>query len=737
MAEAVRIATGLPEAAPRHGQALLGDDIAAAADPLGGHVAGIAPTGVGKSMVALSIAAVGAVDYGERWIISTESIGLQSQYSDKDGPVISEASEKTLGQPVVVEVLKGWSNYSCIMKARQTAMQMGVKIPSSESAVVNVADAVARAKLRPQVEVDGFSYDSSRMQPLVDWAIRQHSNESLHGDRGSFLGQATDFEWASVSVSPQECLGEAMCPLAAMCKPLASRERVAAADIVITNHSMLAVQAATGAPVVIGSAKLGPFHGIIVDEAHALPSIVRSQGQAQVSGRRVQSIMRSVSGILDDRESRTHRWMEDGKGLVDYVDEELTAATAGESAETVKIAEDTDPLAQSGDVLVEWLRRGAKAVSASTKSAEMSLLIRGKRVVSEIDNLVRDIGSVREHFVGTARWMEPARRQTPTERAARREWASAQSAPVQVGGMINRNLWNEVTKDEEDEEVLRPLTVACLSATLPEGFARDVGMVITPKHYPSPFDQAYGNSMLYVPRAVDSADIEALSAPNRWNPSRMGFDTGKHAEWAAAIAVKLIDANQGSALVLSATVKNGKLYAERAREHARGRWNVYSQWDGENVRVITSRWREDKSSVMVGTRSLMTGVDAPGETNTLVIVDRAPRSGSNPVDDARVEMLTSIYDRNTADRFVYVSDATLLLEQAVGRLIRSMSDSGLAAILDPRMLNVGPFKYQKPVRTAYQKAFERFTNKTSNLEQAVNFLNARAATQQLTRKRSA
>jgi ATP-dependent DNA helicase DinG len=99
-------------------------------------------------------------------------------------------------------------------------------------------------------------------------------------------------------------------------------------------------------------------------------------------------------------------------------------------------------------------------------------------------------------------------------------------------------------------------------------------------------------------------------------------------------------------------------------------------------------------------------------------------------------MLTPIYDRNTADRFVYVSDATLLLEQAVGRLIRSMSDSGLAAILDPRMLNAGPFRYQKPVRTAYQKAFERFANKTSNLDEAVKFLNTRAAAQQLALRRS-
>ena len=77
--------------------------------------------------------------------------------------------------------------------------------------------------------------------------------------------------------------------------------------------------------------------------------------------------------------------------------------------------------------------------------------------------------------------------------------------------MINRNLWNEVTKNDDDEDVARPLTVACLSATLPPGFARDVGLRAATRDYVSPFDAAYTNSMLFIPRVVSEEDIDEKS----------------------------------------------------------------------------------------------------------------------------------------------------------------------------------------------------------------------------------
>jgi len=54
-----------------------------------------------------------------------------------------------------------------------------------------------------------------------------------------------------------------------------------------------------------------------------------------------------------------------------------------------------------------------------------------------------------------------------------------------------------------------------------------------------------------------------------------------------------------------------------------------------------------------------------------------------------------------------------------------MTDSGLVAVLDPRLLKVGPFRYQEQTRQVYMKALAQFEHKTSHLEEAVAFLHDR------------
>ena len=114
--------------------------------------------------------------------------------------------------------------------------------------------------------------------------------------------------------------------------------------------------------------------------------------------------------------------------------------------------------------------------------------------------------------------------------------------------------------------------------------------------------------------------------------------------------------------------------------------------------------------------------DGPG--GQLVVLDRIPRAASNPVDDARVEsaMTRAEVDRWAADRWVYVTDASLLLEQAAGRLVRSAADRGVVAVLDPRLLKVGPLSYPEPTRKVYLGALAAFTTRTSELVAATDHL---------------
>ena len=117
---------------------------------------------------------------------------------------------------------------------------------------------------------------------------------------------------------------------------------------------------------------------------------------------------------------------------------------------------------------------------------------------------------------------------------------------------------------------------------------------------------------------------------------------------------------------------------------------------------------------------MMTGVDAPGETCTLVVVDRVPRSPGNPLDEARVE---SIHAR-------IENMPELLLQQAVGRLIRSTGDRGTVAVLDPRMLKStraepSPLAYPEPTRLTYMEAVRAFGRKMTHLEDVLEAIGER------------
>lgn len=162
------------------------------------------------------------------------------------------------------------------------------------------------------------------------------------------------------------------------------------------------------------------------------------------------------------------------------------------------------------------------------------------------------------------------------------------------------------------------------------------------------------------------------------------------------------------------------MYAEKLREHARGRWNVLDAWSLTREAAV-AQWRADETSVLVGTRGLMTGVDAPGPTCSLVIVDRIPRAAANPVDEARKEVAAAKVGKWKADGLVYVADAAALLEQAAGRLVRSKDDKGMVAVLDPRLLK-GAIAYGGDSRAAYMDALGHFSRKTATLDRAVAYL---------------
>lgn len=686
---AVRLATGSASSQPRGGQAALAEDIEAAMAERGSS-ASEAPTGSGKSLAYL-VPAMLAATQGERTVVSTQSLSLQSQLANKDAPVVADAVADLVGRRPKFAVLRGWSNYVCALAAMNEASRMfGVDAPSPES-MLGALDG-------PTTVLDGNP-------ELVEWAIRQVVDED-DAERSTFGGDVTDAEWRTVSTTPSECPGVDHCRLGEVCPAARSRQLAADADVVITNHALLAVQAAKGVPVVIGSKRLGPIDHLVVDEAHALASAVRSQGSGEVSGRRLLSCVRAFEGTVVESQANADA-LRVIRSVAERIDQQLLDLLGAKPVATIEAGDpEVEDIVSEVKAALKTLRsRVPKIESAAFGPADLKLM----RLFGRISSYEDDLSVMASDAAGVARWIE------------REEWRGASSAIarlslVDVSGRLRGNLYEPGSDDAE------PLSVTLVSATLPQAAVVDLGVSARVTVHPSPFEDAYERSALYVPKDADGQLLRQTGG------RRSALDVERHVAWAERHIVRLVEANGGSALILAATAAAGRRYAETLHR-ASGDWDVLSQWDDRPVAATIGRWRSQTRSVLVGTRGLMTGVDAPGATCSLVVVDRVPRSAGNPVDDARVALLAErmSLSRWDADRLVYVADAATLLEQAAGRLIRSASDHGVLAVLDPRLLKTYAAAYPEQTRRQYLAALGAFPHRYSNWGDVAELLGATGA----------
>lgn len=758
--ETVARILGVPEPPLRRGQLDLAVDIYDAmtgwGDSAPGHVLGCAPTGVGKAFAGLVPSMLAAVR-GERTVLSTESLALQAQIIDKDAPEVAETISRLTGYRPSVAVAKGWGNYVCALQAYTTTVEALVAAgrpeppspPAHQLAPQQVSEMfsglayqldVTRSPARtrgprfdPKVTLGGREYPRAESFDLLGWAVSQIA-DGEDGDRSRYTGAVPDGVWSTVSVAPSEC-AKTSCPFQLVCRPATARKIAADADIVVVNHSLLAVQAANQIPVVFGG-KLGTIHHLVVDEAHGLPGKVRDQGAVEVSPVGVYRLARMVERTFGSAHGITHdvadALVRDGSDLADQLERALSAfLDRTDQRGAVKFDPQDNPLAELAPTLLSWAATSASLVPDGYESLPARDMLRMRRYLAKLETFVQQVTDAVNESPGMARWVDRPHGQVDGF-VLGRGWsgASLHVSPVDVSFAIAANLFNAPFPvdgtDGEEFEVL-PLSVTMMSATLPVGFGRQVGITEQVASYPSPFDDAYGASLFFAPKLTDLADVALVSSARG---SRFSLDTRVHPQWAKDQIARLVVANGGSALVLSATVEAGKLYVNTLRRviaDAGLDLAVHSQWDGRDARQTVADWRDDHASVLVGTRSMMTGVDAPGQTCSLVIIDRAPRAAGNVVDDARVEQIMAAQQVSkwAADRLVYVADAALLLEQAAGRLVRSVTDSGLMVCLDPRLAKGSPLSYPEETRQMYMAALRRFPHKTVSLAAALDFVTTR------------
>ena len=599
----------------------------------GEHLAVQAGTGTGKSLAYLVPAIVRAVSDDAPVVVSTATIALQRQLVDRDLPRLADSLADALPRRPRFALLKGRRNYLCLNKIHN-----GGAADESD-------DERPQEELFDPVAVTALGRD---VQRLTAWASTTDS-----GDRDDLKPGVGDRSWSQVSVSARECLGVARCPFGSECFSERARGAAGRADVVVTNHALLAIDAVAESAVL-------PEHALlVVDEAHELVDRVTSVATAELTSAALGVVARRITRLVDPEltqrlEATTANFAaaihDATPGRIDHLDDEmatyLTALRDVASAARSAIDTTSDPKAASAR---------AEAVAALSEISDTA-----SRILTSFTPAIPDRGDVvwldHEDNRGSVR---PVLRVAPLSVAGllrnevfSRSTTVLTSATLTIGGSFDAmaTAWGLSTTDTE-EAALRP-------ATMPAGNLKWRGLDVG-----SPFQHAKAG-ILYV----------AAHLPP---PGRDG--TGS-AEQLTEIA-ELITAAGGRTLGLFSSMRA----ARAAAEAMRGRLStpVLCQGD-DSTSALVEQFSADEETSLFGTLSLWQGVDVPGPSLSLVLIDRIPfPRPDDPLLGARQRAVAA--RGGNGFMAVAATHAALLLAQGSGRLLRGVTDRGVVAVLDSRM----------------------------------------------------
>jgi len=587
----------------------------------GTHLAVQAGTGTGKSLAYLVPAMQLAADKRGPVVVSTATIALQRQLVERDLPRLAGALREPLGRTPEFAILKGRNNYLCLNKLRNG----------------------------PEDEQDSlFDAPSSQLGAHVK-RLHQWAASTATGDRDELVPGVPDQAWRQVAVTARECLGVHRCQFGIQCFSERARRMAAESDVVVTNHALLAIDT-------LGEGGILPEHRVvIVDEAHELVDRVTSVASGELSAYTIDFAVRRTGRLADEGEIA--RLSEAGNALtpllatlpggrMDQLDQGLGATLAALrdaatacAAQVRKIAamkdDDADP---------------AEVTAAQTALVSLEeIAVEADRIITAFDQPIAE----REEVV----WLE-----RPDDWSDSSRPASLHVAPLEVGEVLAEQLFAEKT-------------VVLTSATLTLGgsftpLARQWGLDASAVgtewagiDVGSPF--AHGRSgILYVAKHLPP-------------PGRDGLPPEYMDElW------ELIKAAGGRTLGLFSSMRAAKAAAAAMRESLP--YPVLCQGDDSTMQLV-KEFAADEPTSLFGTLSLWQGVDVPGPSLRLVVIDRIPFPRP---DDPLASARTRAADARGGSGFMEVSanHAALLLAQGAGRLLRSVDDRGVVAILDPRLV---------------------------------------------------
>ena len=608
--------------APREGQIEMAEAVANALTDRH-HLMVQAGTGTGKSLAYI----VPALVHGRKVLVATATLALQRQLVERDLPAVVPALEKVLGREITYGIYKGVGNYICLQK-------MNSEEPDPDGEVL--------------LEVSSLGKDAQRLHA---WA----KSPGATGDRDD-APEVDRRVWAANSLSGRECVGADVCAYGHQCFAALAKGRAQSADIVITNHTLLAIEIVDSHPI------LPERDAVILDEAHEFMDRTTQAVTEELTSARVIRAAAMARKHMPGKLSDTFT-----KAADDFHD---TMADYGQDVrQNPAMQGRLEEIPASLEAPIRRVKEAAAAIVQSISADEEAIgsdaLAERARVKGAVSEINTTCTKIMRNSDGQVLWYEPT-------------FQTLHLAPLSVSNVLRANL-------------LTKTPVIATSATLSVGnsmdaMARSIGFTVGGDEDATTEDGDIDPSnvaMLDVGSPFDFANQGVLYLPKHLpEPGRDGV----HPDVLEELG-ELIDAAGGRTLALFSSWRG----VEAADLHLRKVLaelpiKIITQKRGDAVGPLVERFAKDETSVLLGTMSLWQGVDVPGNSCVLVTIDRIPfPRPDEPVMSARAAQA----DAGGGSGFMQISlpRAALLLAQGTGRLIRSVEDRGVVAILDSRIVN--------------------------------------------------
>lgn len=501
---------------------------------------------------------------------------------------------------------------------------------------------VSRGDQPPEAEAlmeeEDLSWLGKHVKRVHEW-----SSETETGDRDDLEPGVPDLAWKQVSVTSSECLGASKCPHGEECFAEMARAKARDVDVVVTNHAMLAIDALADVDIL-------PVHDVvIIDEAHELDGRITSVATSEIAPRTIRMAAK-----------RGEKLNAAGKDTaLENLAEDLDMMLRTREPGRWVTLDDTSRAALGGLRDGLWALRDAiarapdgEAASDPDRAAERQNL--ANHLGDLHDAVVRILGvfgSEGEADASEARdvvWLERSDRYGDTLAVA----------PLSVAGLLHDRLFGDQT-------------VVLTSATLTVGGRFDV---------------------LAASWGMPKGQWDSLNAGTPFDPKKAGIlYTAKHlptpgregpAEETLDEIAELITAAGGRTLGLFSSRRAAQQAAEALR--TRLPFDILLQGE-DSTGALVDKFTRNENTCLFGTLSLWQGVDVPGRSLSLVLIDRIPfPRPDDPLLQARTEAATAAGRSGFME--VSATHAALLMAQGAGRLLRSVNDRGVVAVLDNRLV---------------------------------------------------